>query len=370
MEYRVIKASEIVDFANQLAASRAPVLPVTPWRARSQAENPDGRPDDTLLIVAFNKAEQIAGYIGLLPFQLPDNGTERIFWNTCWWIDPDAGAGVSLSLFSRFLKATGNRVVFSDMTEKTAEILRRLQGYNVSSRSGVVVRFRHAYNSRIRNSRKTPRLFQMLAVTGIFSLADVFLNSGRKGQMARWLKSHPAPCTVKMCGEIQDKHIQFAHEHASNALAIPSKERFRWWRDHPWLVPPDRYVRRIASRYYFSAISLQNQLFVLECNCNDTLAGFGIISNRDGVLKTHYLYYRSDREQEFYLSLSRYMVRIPGAHTLVSFHEGFAGFINKQSLPVTYFRKATRYTALSDSLKEELGKNTSLQDGDGDYIFT
>jgi hypothetical protein len=370
MEFREIKASEIVDFANQLGASAAPVLPVTSWRARSQAENPDVRAGDTLLIVAFDAHEQIAGYIGLLPFQLPDTDTERIFWNTCWWIDPDAGAGVSLSLFSRFLKATGNRVVFSDMTDKTAEILRRLQGYQVSSRSGVVVRFRHAYNSRIRNSRNIPRVLQLVAVTGVFRLADVLLNAGRKGQMARWLKVHPAPCTVNMCEEISDQHMHFAREHAGEDLTLPTTERFKWWKDHPWLVPPDSNTHRIARRYYFSALVRQNELFVLECNCNDTLAGFGIISNRDGVLKTHYLYFRSDLEQEFYLSLYRYMMCLHGAHTLVSFYEGFAGFVNKQSFPVIHTREATRYTALSDSLKEELGQNTRLQDGDGDYIFT
>ncbi|MDF1571468.1 MAG: hypothetical protein P1P82_07630 [Bacteroidales bacterium] len=370
MEIREIKASEIVDFANQVAASTSPVLPVTPWRAGSQAENPDARPDDLLLIVAIGNAGQIAGYIGLLPFQLSGNETERISWNTCWWVAPGAGAGVSLSLFSRFLKVTGNRVAFSDMTEKTAGILRRLQGYHVASRTGMAVRFRHAYNKRIRTSRKAPRVLQVAAVTGIFRLADGILNTGRKKRTERWLREHPAPCRITVSRELHDTHVDFAREHSKGDITLPSIKRFNWWRDHPWLVPPDSYTRRIARRYYFSALAVHNELFIPECTCNDVLAGFAIISNRDGVLKTHYLYFRSDSEQAFYQSLLNYLITIPGSHTLVSFHEGFAGFVEKQKFPAVHARKATRYTALSLPLEETLENNTRFRDGDGDYIFT
>jgi|GEM_PF-2152896 len=370
MEYRYVKASEIVDFAYQVASSTSPVVPVTPWRARSQAENPDARPDDLLLIVAFGTSGQIAGYIGLLPCQLPGAEMVRISWNTCWWVAPGAGAGVSLSLFSRFLKATGNRVAFSDMTEKTAGILRRLQGYHVASRTGMAVRFRHAYNKRIRTSRKSPRALQVIAVTGIFRLADVLLNTGRKKRMERWLREHPAPCRLTVSRELHETHTAFSREHSEGEITLPSAARFNWWQDHPWLVPPDSLTRRIARRYYFSSLSAQNELFICECTCNDVLTGFAIISNRDGVLKTHYLYFRSDHEQAFYQSLFGHLVTIPGAHTLVSFHEGFAGFVEKQKFPALHATKATRYTALSESLKEKLENNTRFQDGDGDYIFT
>lgn len=370
MEFREIRASEIVDFANQVAASSSPVVPVTPWRAGSQAENPDARPDDILMVVAIDNSETIAGYIGLLPFQLPGNEAERISWNTCWWVAPGAGAGVSLSLFSRFLKITGNRVAFSDMTEKTAGILRRLQGYHVASRTGMAVRFRHAYNKRIRTSRKSPRVFQLVAVTGILRMADVVLNTGRKKRMERWLRAHPAPCRITVSRELRETHIDFARTHSEGDITLPSIQRFNWWQEHPWLVPPDSFTRQIARRYYFSALAVQNELFIPECICNDVLAGFAIISNRDGVLKTHYLYFRSDSEQAFYQSLFSHLVTIPGAHTLVSFHEGFAGFVEKQKFPAVHARKATRYTALSVPLEEALENNTMFQDGDGDYIFT
>ena len=370
MEYRYVRASEIVDFANRFAESMSPVVPITPWRARSQAVNPDVQPGDTLLIVALTEDEKVAGYIGLLPFQPEGAHMKRISWNTCWWVDPDAGAGVSLSLFSRFLKATGNRVAFSDMTDKTAEILRRLQGYDMAKRTGMVVRFAHAYNRRIRTSRKSSRILQMFAVTGAFRLMDVILNTGRKKQMARWLREHPAPCSIAVSRELREEHIHFARKHAEEDISLPSIKRFNWWQDHPWLVPPDSSTRRIARRYYFSALAAQNELFILECNCNGELLGFAIISNRNGVLKTHYLYYRSDSEQAFYQSLFSHLVTIPGAHTLVSFHEGFAGFVNMQTFPAVKRKQATRYTAMSDSLKEEVGEHSCFQDGDGDYFFT
>lgn len=369
MEYREIRASEIVDYANQVVRSADPVVPITPWRASSQAKNPDARPDDVLLMVALDKSKKIVGYIGLLPFQLPDTTTERIFWNTCWWVTPDAGAGVSMNLFFRFLKATGNRVVFSDMTEKTAEILRRIQGYQVSSRTGIVLRFRHAYHSRIRNNKKTYTVLRMFAATGGGRLVDTLLNIWSNDRIDRWLKDHPAPCTVGRCPEPNEQHLRFAREHACEGLTLPSIERFNWWKDHPWRVPADNDTRLIARRYFFSSISEQNDLYILECNCNESLTGLAIISNRDGVLKTHYLYYRSDSEHDFYQAIFRHFVTLPGAHTLVSFHEGFARFVSRQTFPMR-IREAVRYTAFSATLKDIPGKNTRLQDGDGDYVFT
>lgn len=370
MRYRYVRASEIVDFADRLAKSTSPVVPITPWRARSQAENPDVQPGDTLLIVALTADEKVAGYIGLLPFRLPDRTLQRVFWNTCWWVDPDAGASASLALFSRFLKETGNRVAFSDMTEKTAAILRRLKGYEISSRTGVLLRFSYAYHNRILNSRKSSRALLMVNATGVFRLADVFLNTLKKRRRSGWMKENQSSGKIRMSTQLNKAHLDFARQHAGNTFTLPTIERFNWWKDNPWLIPPGNSSRRIARRYYFSALAAQNELFILECNCNDELSGFAIISNRNGVLKTHYLYSRSDSEQTFYQSLFSHLVTIPGAHTLVSFHEGFAGFVNRQTFPVVKRKQATRYTAMSESLKKEVGEHSRFQDGDGDYIFT
>lgn len=370
MEYRYIKASEITDYALHLAGSEAGVLPITPWRAGSQALNPDVLPGDTLLIVAIDKSDKVAGYIGLLPFRMQDTNSERIFWNTCWWVAPEAGASISLSLFSRFLRETGNKVVFSDMTEKTSEILRRLKGYHLASRSGSVLRFRHAYHRRIMSSWKSHPLLRIVAATGFFRLTDTYLNALIRRKRSRWLEEHPASCQTTSQELLTEDHVNFALQHAGETFSLPSVERFNWWKEHPWLVPPDKAKRRIARRYYFSALAVENDLFVVECTCNDGLAGFAIMSRRDGVLKTQYLYYKEDREEEFYQSLFRYVVTESGAHTLISFQERFVEYVRKISYPVVHQRDAVRYTAVSESLQEMPGADGMLQDGDGDYIFT
>lgn len=370
MEYRCVKASEIIAFARQVAESGAPVLPVTPWRARSQAENPDALPGDTLLIVAYDADKKTAGYIGILPFRPAGKAADRIYWNTCWWVAPGAGASVSLSLFSKFLEETGKRVVFSDMTEKTAEILQRLKGYRMETRSGVMMRFRHAYQRRIINSKNSRRILKILASTGVPGLADLFLNSMAKRRMNQWLRDHPAPCTVRICGELTADHVAFATEHTVTDFTVPSIERFSWWRKFPWLVSPERDAHRIADRYYFSSLAKQNDLFVVECLSNESLVGVAILSNRDGVMKTQYLYYRHDGETSFFLSLLRHLLVQSGAHTLITFHEAFAGFVRSQSLPAAQIREFERYTGFSESILDVAGINGKLQDGDGDYIFT
>lgn len=369
MEYRYVKASEIVDFASRFTEGAAPVLPVSPWRARSQAENPDAHPGDTLLIVALDKAGNIAGYIGLLPFRPGEKSTDRIFWNTCWWVNPEAGASVSLALFSKFLEATGKRVAFSDMTEKTAEILRRLKGYRLSTRSGAMIRFRYAYHDRILKSKNSGHAGKWLASTGLVRLADMLLNIGVNRRLNHWSSNHSSPCRINVTGELGAHHVDFAIKHGGKYFSQPSVERFNWWKQYPWLVPPGKTARRIADRYYFSSVAMHNDLFVVEYFCNESLAGFAILSNRDGVVKTQYLYYREDQHEAYFLSLLNYMLQ-NGAHTLITFHEDFARFVKKQKLPVVQLHELERYTALSEHLMDQPGIEGKLQDGDGDYIFT
>ena len=211
---------------------------------------------------------------------------------------------------------------------------------------------------------------KMIAATGIFWLVDMVFNTLNNQRLDRWLKNNPAPCAVKICLEPDEQHLRFVHEHAVEDLTMPTIERFKWWKENPWRVPADNFTRPIARRYYFSSISEQNELFILECHCNESLIGLAILSNRDGVLKTHYLYYRKEIETDFYQTVFRVVVSLRDTHTLISFHEGFARYVSRQIFPRLHIREADRYTAFSATLKDKLGKNIRLQDGDGDYIFT
>ena len=102
-----IKLKEIYRFACN-ALDQAPyqaTVPISLRRALSQSNNPYGRPDDVVLLVAL-RGNQCVGYQGLLPGLFCRNGElKRVHWSTAFFVSPDyRGEGVAGCLLKEIKK--------------------------------------------------------------------------------------------------------------------------------------------------------------------------------------------------------------------------------------------------------------------------
>ena len=102
-----IRLKEIYRFARN-ALGRAPyqaTVPISLRRALSQSNNPYGRPDDVVLLVAL-RGNQCVGYQGLLPGLFCRNGElKRVHWSTAFFVSPDyRGEGVAGCLLKEIKK--------------------------------------------------------------------------------------------------------------------------------------------------------------------------------------------------------------------------------------------------------------------------
>ena len=370
MKFIQVQASELVEFSKTWITVNSERIPITPWRAESQAMNPAATTDDILLVVAVDDQNKLHGYIGALPFLSAMYKKERLFWNSCWWVAPDAGAAISLSLFSLFLKLTGERVVFSDLTEKTVEIMKGLKKFQISSRRGVLVRYRHAWDQRIRSSKKSPRILIQLSQTGIFHSIDRILNIRQDRKLEQFSGKQKNGVRIRLLEAWSEQHVAFMHEHEQTAIHHPSNEFLDWIRKWPWLVPGTRRNRQVAAKYHFSAIADHHEIRLLEFRKDDQLSGLAVLGLRDGIWKTHYVYSHPTQSREIYHSLIRYMIGQKYSHTMISFHPELTSFSAEISLPGLEMKDLSRYTASSKSLAVEMKEPVTFQDGDGDYIFT
>lgn len=370
MRYLTVKASELTGFAEQLAATDTPVLPITPWRAKSQAANPCVQPDDILLIVAMDNQDEVAGYIGMLPTNFSGVLKERVFWNSCWWVADHAGAAVSMTLFSMFLKHAGRRVVFSDMTDRTVRIIAGMGGFVVSRREGVVLRIRSACHQRILHTGRSIPVLKLLAHTGIFRLADLLLNALSADPFIKPSKQDMGGCRVATHQKMEERHAAFIRANRASGFSVPGEREFDWWRDTPWLVPSGRETERIARRYYFSALAGSNELRLLEVELEGMLTGVAIVSNRDGVVKPHYLFHMPGAGTHFYAALLENVIADRGAHTLITFHPGLTAYISAGHVAGGKLEEKSRNTGVAEVLVGSAGEPFEFQDGDGDYIFT
>ncbi len=85
-----VAVKDLVAFADDMARRTPPdqALPIVPFRARAQAQNPDAHPDDIALTVGFVGAECVS-FIGTFPGRLRcGEHLEPVRWISAWWASP------------------------------------------------------------------------------------------------------------------------------------------------------------------------------------------------------------------------------------------------------------------------------------------
>ncbi len=368
MEIRHILASELVEFAEKASSHYQGDIPITPWRAISQSNNPYAKSDDILLIVV-EENRNLLGYIGILPGIVGKDSGQRIFWNSCWWTDPDAGALVSMTLLSEFMKATSKSVAFSDLSERTKEIIQKL-GFEVHVRNGVLIKLRSALYSRSAVLPKRNFKSKSLMITrklGILFAIDIFLNLFSRSVFSKL----DLPDNVNLSEHsIPDSEINsFIEEHARNSITIPSTKYVEWVVSKAWLVQGNKQSKEIAGKYYFSSLQEDFKTWVQIVRRGEDIIGCAILSRKEAVLKTHFLYYSEDDKRLFFRALVDVFSKDSGNHRLLTFHEEFTEYLIAESRLKNRIKKFKRYTAISSVFSDE-DKTFVFQDGDGDYIFT
>ncbi len=368
MEIRHIKASELVEFAEKASSYYKADIPITPWRALSQAKNPFARADDVLLIVA-EENQELLGYMGILPGIIANNSSERIYWNTCWWSNPASGAMVSITLLSEFMNLTSKRVAFSDLSQRTQTIIQKL-GFSIMERGGVLMNLRSALHSRSafrkKSDFKSKALF-LIRKTGVFLVLDMLLNLFRRSVFGK-LEKNPEVGILKIQNP-GEEFYSFIKDHAHEAITLPTSKHIKWWFSDSWLVGENANTKNTSGNYFFSSLCKHFDLWALVVKRHETIIGSAILSRKDGVLKTHYLYYSPENKRHFFNALLTNIVEENGNKRLISFHEEFADFLIKESRIKNRIKKLKRYTAISTIFSDK-DREFWFQDGDGDYIFT
>ncbi len=370
MKFSYITAGEIHEFAKSEFADDHHSIPVTPWRALCQFKNPYAKKDDVLLIVAKDEGGNLTGYIGILPFPHPVDPERRIFFNTCWWAAPQAGSAVSMTLFLKFLKIVDSNVLFSDLTDRTAEILDKAGDFEVSSHEGLVIRLKSALDLRLRSGRNNKLVLRIFRKLYLFYLFDWIRNIQQLRSISVYLRQESSPAKTKVYESLEEKHQRFIQGHSEEYMTIPEKEQFDWWKNYPWLVSKTPENAAAGERYYFSSFAQENRLFVLEITMGTEIIGIAILRVRDGVVKTNYLFYDKEQEDLYFRSLAYFLISEKSHHTLITFHEAFVDYLNNNDLPCLSRKKSTRFIAYSKVLLKEIKGRHKLQDGDGDYVFT
>jgi GNAT superfamily N-acetyltransferase len=288
-----IKLKEIYKFARN-ALSQPPyqaTAPISLRRALSQSNNPYGRPDDVVLLVAL-RGDKCVGYQGLLPGLFCHNGElQRVHWSTAFFVSPDyRGEGIAGCLLKEVKKLNIDFPV-TRMTERARQAYLKAGFKELGNLT--------YYQLRMEKVRKLDTIFQEAeASLGLNTDPDEMskLNAdARQGEGALYQRSKKI-FYHQLLAELKPKQQAFEHEAVAQINAQAQQiirrqlknprffrgiEAINWMLKYRWMISA-RHETAEAERepYYFSLVSELFDYMALEIYSADkkVFKGFLILS--------------------------------------------------------------------------------------------
>jgi len=288
-----IKFKEIYKFAGN-ALSQAPyqtAAPISLRRALSQSNNPYGRPEDVVLLVAL-RGGKCVGYQGLLPGLFCHNGElKRVHWSTAFFVSPDyRGEGIAGCLLKEVKKLNVDFPV-TRMTERARQAYLKAGFKELGNLT--------YYQLRMEKIRKLDAIFQE-AVASLGLDTDPAemskLNAAaRRGEGALYQRAKKI-FYRQLLADLKPKQQAFEHEAVAQIDAQAQEfiqkllknprffrgiEAINWMLKYRWIISAKPETAKAEGEpYYFSLVSELFDYVALEIYSADkkVFKGFLILS--------------------------------------------------------------------------------------------
>jgi len=286
-----IRLKDIYKFARN-ALSQPPyqaAVPISLRRALSQSNNPYGRPDDAVLLVAL-RGGKCVGYQGLLPGLFCHNGElKRVHWSTAFFVSPDyRGEGVAGCLLKEVKKLNIDFPV-TRMTESARQAYLKAGFKELGNLT--------YYQLRMEKICKLGAIFQEAeASLGLDMDPDEMskLNAdARRGEGALFqrskkifyrqlladLKPKQPACEHEAVAQIDAQAQQIIRRQLKSPRFFRGIEGINWMLQYRWMISA-RHEKAEAEPYYFSLVSELFDYVALEIYSADkkVFKGFLILS--------------------------------------------------------------------------------------------
>jgi len=362
MRYQQIKIGELESFIQSDLYKNSKNIPITQQRALSQLKNPRANQEDVALIIAVDNNKQIVGFIGALPEKLPKHPELKLAWNSCWWIDQKTGKGTAMPLFLHFLKSYQKQVMFRDLTNKTEQILMRLNQFEKIKKLQGNRYFLHLNSKDI--LVKKNKNFKL--ISPVLKIIDKAVNTILKVQNRSFLNKKSLK-SVKI-DYIDQQAENFIKEHQKKELFKRDKTELNWIIKQPWIL--HKSIKNPNQFYYFSDTSkyFLNTIFKLYNSENQIIALLFFTNNR-GLVKVPYIYFDKRYLSKICDFIFWYLIK-EKANSVLIFNSALNQEIKKKHNPFWYRKEINKDFVVSKKIIPYLPKEFDFQDGEGDFVFT
>ncbi len=358
MTIESIKVGELLDFIQSDKYKSLNIMPISPERAISQYHNPDADKNDVALLYARDEYNHLLGFTGILPGKINhEQGQEKFFWNSCWWVDTKRGRNVAMPLFFKFLKTTGNKNVFFDLTPRTSAIIGSLPNYTVMEKPGKKYFLHSPLETFFKKKNKDISFAKPFVKVTDFFLSYLFTLFTRKTKLS---------CSVNEV-TLPDNEIQaFIAGFMKNEAVYRDTSHFSWIVSHPWLsagtAPPEE-----DKWYPFSRVVQAHGHKMFKLKQGQEVIAFLTLMQRDLFYRVPYLYCKPG----FIEIASQFILKKlleNKAREFTCFQPGLIECLD-QYIPAFLGKSTKKNMGFPTMTEYRFLKEKHFQDGDGDVVF-
>lgn len=362
-----IKTYTINDFKNIVNSGsfwNDNIIPITKHRIISHIHNPRANDNDLALIVMYDEEDNIIAYRGLLPDTIYFDRPYRMAWLSAFWVAPKhrrKGIGSKLMSIasenydsilgsSRFSISSGS--VYKN--SKQFIILKELKGVN------------YFFKSNIYAKQEVHKIIKPF----IF-LFDFMLTGFSLTRQKIWSNSHNINkiLDIEYIFELDTETTEFVEKLLGNNLLKRSATELNWILKFPWVLNAP-LKDKFDDLYYFSSVSKEMKYINFKLfDKNKKVIAFVMLKVREGVLSIPYIYFKEKYSDKIAEIIVFHMIQlnISNAHI---YNDTINNSLSRLSIPTFRTRKIFKSSVISKKFEKESLENYTLQDGDGDCVFT
>ncbi|MGC9354607.1 MAG: hypothetical protein ACP5D9_12260, partial [Mariniphaga sp.] len=335
--------------------------PITPSRALSQFKNPQARPEDVALIFAAENHTLLA-FAGILP-HTAKGSEEPVFSNSGWWVHPEKGRKLGLSVLLKAFQICNGRMFLTDCTVHTKSILDKTNLFHFVppvNGSRFFLRF-YAGSFLRREGKKGTAPFLFLLVDKLFNAplpvwASVVQN-----------KKQHREFSLNVVKFLDVEHAAFIQKNPGKSFLVQDAGKLNWVVQHPWVTTENDST---ADSYPFTHKVESFKQEFLEIRHNKKLVAVILLSVRDNHASVPFIYFEKKVLNHVAQILWDYLVRIK-ADSLVVYQSELEKALRKNKRIWLLRRNIVRYAGYSKELETLFTeKEYFFQDGEADVVFT
>lgn len=362
MQIKEIKVAELPDFVNSELWQQLYPKPLTKLRAVSQFHNPRAQGEDTALIIAYEN-DTLFGLVGLLPHLINGQTNEPACSNTCWWAHPEKGKQVAIPLFLKAFTLCGQRMFMTDCTPHTIGILRKTNWFEFPEtpygiRGFLKFNLHEIIPSKVPSARKLKPLlkFSDKAMNILLAPYHMIVRSRFSDEDLK----------VEYLPSLNKEQYQFIENHSHNEFTRRSGTELEWIVNFPWIKTQDEEQ---GIDYPFSHVVKSVEQYFVDITLSGQTIALLMVSLRDGHMKVPYAYFH-DKDAGEVLKVIYREALLKNAVTLTLFCSPLVAAMDSAAHPFIFKKKIKRLVAVSKQLSGLYRQFPTLQDGDGDVVFT